>query len=390
MGRYQLVDADCHILEPRDIWQTWLPKKYHDKAPKLVKDADGGDAWLHAGATEPDPIGLVSTPGMPYDQFRWTGVTYDDARPGCYDGAQRLNDMNIDGVDAELLFAPQRTIGHFLGDDDDDFVLAGVDAYNNFLIEQFATADPSRLIAVGQIPSIGIDTAVDYVRKLKARGCKAVIISNWPAGGEGISDDDDAFWSAACDEGLPVCIHINLISRATRARQRAAADKAGGSRLYGSSQESKAKAKAVGNLGATFTIVASTIGDMIFTGVFERFPELHIALIETGIGWIPHLLEQLDDRYWRNRSWGNIPIAQPPSYYWHRNMAATFITDRIGIEVRHATGVDNIMWSSDYPHHGNDWPYSRKVIEDMMGHIPQDEKAKIAGGNAARIFHLED
>ena len=138
MGKYQLVDADCHILEPRDIWQTWLPKKYHDKAPKLVKDADGGDAWLHAGATEPDPIGLVSTPGMPYDQFRWTGVTYDDARPGCYDGAQRLNDMNIDGVDAELLFAPQRTIGHFLGDDDEDFVLAGVDAYNNVLIEQFA------------------------------------------------------------------------------------------------------------------------------------------------------------------------------------------------------------------------------------------------------------
>src|SRR5436853_5380542 len=215
-------------------------------ARKLVKDADGGDAWLHAGATEPDPIGLVSTPGMPYDQFRWTGVTYDDARPGCYDGAQRLNDMNIDGVDAELLFAPQRTIGHFLGDDDDDFVLAGVDAYNNFLIEQFATADPSRLIAVGQIPSIGIDTAVDYVRKLKARGCKAVIISNWPAGGEGISADVDPFWSAACDERLPVRVHLNLISRATRARRRTAADKARGSRLYGARPDRSAKAQAAG------------------------------------------------------------------------------------------------------------------------------------------------
>src|SRR5436190_17522465 len=84
MPRFEIVSADAHILEPTDIWDTWLPKKYQDKAPKLVKDADGGDAWLHAGAADPDPIGLVSTPGMAWDDFRWTGVTYDDARAGCY------------------------------------------------------------------------------------------------------------------------------------------------------------------------------------------------------------------------------------------------------------------------------------------------------------------
>jgi len=147
---YDIVSADAHILEPKDIWSTWLPAKYHDKAPKLVKDVDGGDAWLHAGAAEPDPIGLVSTPGMAWDNFRWTGVTYEDARAGCYNGAERLKDMDIDGVDAEVLFAPQRTIGHFLGDDDDDFVLAGVDAYNNFLAEEFCAPDPNRLIAMAQ------------------------------------------------------------------------------------------------------------------------------------------------------------------------------------------------------------------------------------------------
>src|SRR2546421_402732 len=131
MGKYGIVDADCHILEPPDLWKTWLPKKFQDMAPKLVKDVDGGDAWQHAGAP-----------------------------------------------------------------------------------------DPTRLIAVGQIPSIGIDTAVDYIRKLKARGVKAVLISNWPSGGESISDADDAFWAAAQDEGVPVCIHINLISRKTRQAQR--------------------------------------------------------------------------------------------------------------------------------------------------------------------------
>ena len=88
MSNHRIVDADCHILEPPDIWTNWLPEKYQDKAPKLVKDHAGGDAWLTAVGGDPDPIGLVSTPGMPWDQFRWFGVTYEEARAGCYNGAR--------------------------------------------------------------------------------------------------------------------------------------------------------------------------------------------------------------------------------------------------------------------------------------------------------------
>ena len=109
-----------------------------------------------------------------------------------------------------------------------------------------------------------------------------------------------------------------------------------------------------------FSMATGNITDMIFTGVFERFPELQVCWIETGVGWIPHFLECLDDRWWRNRVWGDLPLTEPPSSYWYRNNAATFIIDRTGVELRHRVGVDNMMWSSDYPHHGNDWPYSRK------------------------------
>jgi predicted TIM-barrel fold metal-dependent hydrolase len=390
MANYDIVDGDCHILEPRDIWQNWLPKKLQDKAPKLVKDADGGDAWQFAGFADPDPIGLVSTPGKPFDEFRWTGVTYEDARPGCYTGSERLADMDIDYVDAEILFPPQRTVGHFLGDEDDQFVLAGIEAYNNFLWEEFCAPDRDRLIGMAQIPSTGIDDAVDGIRKAKARGFKGVVMSCWPSGGDSISDADDPFWATAADEGVPVCIHINLISRRARQSQRKAAEKSaakGGGGIYGG-KAAKANAKAVAGLGSVFATVPSTIGQLIFTGTFERFPELHVAMIETGVGWIPHFLEQIDDRYWRNRSWGNIPIKEPPSFYWYRNMSATFITDRIGVENRHSVGVDNMMWSSDYPHHGNDWPYSRRTIDSMMSNIDRDERRRIVGANAARIFNL--
>jgi predicted TIM-barrel fold metal-dependent hydrolase len=390
MADYHIVDGDCHILEPPDIWRNWLPKELQDRAPKLAKDVDGGDAWQFAGGADPDPIGLVSTPGKPFDEFNWTGVTYEDARRGCYVGAERLADMDIDGVDAEILFPPQRTVGHFLGDEDDSFVLAGIEAYNNFLWEEFCAPDRDRLIGMAQMPSTGIDDAVDALRKAKARGFKGVVTSCWPSGGDSISDADDPFWAAASDEDIPVCIHINLASRRARQSQRRAAEAAaakGGGGIYGG-KAAKANAKAVAGLGSVFSTVPSTIGQLIFTGTFERFPELHVAMIETGVGWIPHFLEQIDDRYWRNRSWGNIPIKEPPSFYWFRNMSATFITDRNGVANRYGVGVDNMMWSSDYPHHGNDWPYSRMTIDSMMSNIDRDERRRIVGANAARIFGL--
>jgi len=387
MPEHPIVDADCHILEPPDIWANWLPEKFRDKAPKLVKDPEGGDAWLTAVGGDPDPIGLVSTPGKAWDDFRWFGVTYEEARRGCYNGAARLEDMDADGVSAEVLYPPQRTMSHFLGDDDDDFVLAGVEAYNNFLFEEFCAPDPKRLVGLAQIPSLGIDTSIDFLRKAKARGAKGVVISNWPSGAKSLSREDDPFWAAAVDEEIPVAVHINIISRKQRAAGRKAAAQAG-NKLYGSSSEA-AGAKAIGGMSHVFSMCAGNITAMLFQGVFERFPALQMCWIETGVGWLPHLIESIDDRYWRNRVWGQLPIKEPPSFYWYRNNAASFITDRSGIALRHLAGLENIMWSSDYPHHGNDWPYSRKTIDSLMGHIPAAERALIAGGNAARIWDLD-
>jgi predicted TIM-barrel fold metal-dependent hydrolase len=388
MSNSRIIDADCHILEPPDIWKNHLGSKWQEKAPKLVKDYQGGDAWLTAVGGQPDPIGLVSTPGMPFDKFRWYGVTYEEARAGCYNGAERLKDMEIDGVSAEVLFPPQRTMSHFLGDEDEDFVLAGVEAYNNFLFEEFCAPDPKRLVGMAQIPSIGIDSAIDGLRKAKARGAKGVVISNWPAGNDALSVDDDPFWAAAVDEGLPVTIHINIISRKQRMAGRKAAA-ARGSQLYDMSSEAT-RAKAIGGMSHVFSMATGCMTDMIFTGVFERFPELQVCWIETGVGWIPHFLECLDDRWWRNRVWGDLPLTEPPSFYWYRNNAASFIIDHTGVELRNRVGIDNMMWSSDYPHHGNDWPYSRRVIEDMMGSVAEDERSRISGGNAARIWNLDN
>lgn len=383
--KYEIVSADAHILEPPHIWKEWLPKKFQDRAPQLVKDEDGGDAWLFADSSQPNPIGLVSTPGVAWKDMAWTGVTYETARDGCYDGKARLQDMDYDGIDAEALFAPQRTISHFLGEKDEEFAIAGVEAYNNFLFEEFCAPDRDRLIPLYQISSINIEQSLKEVEDAADRGFKGVVISGWPSGGESISRDDDPFWAACQEAGLTVTNHITMIGRESRIKQAEAAKE---QVQTGNEKGRDAKAKAVGGLGSVFTRVPPNIAQIIVTGTFDRFPDLNVLFVEVGAGWIPHFLEQMDDRYWRNRAWAELELEHEPSYYWHHNCAATFIVDRSAILLRHSAGVDTILWSTDYPHHGNDWPYSRNTINNMMFDVPEDERHQIVAGNAVRLFDL--
>ncbi len=384
--RYEIISADTHILEPPDIWKNHLPKKFQENAPTLVKDHEGGDAWQFVGG-DPDPIGLVSTPGKRFEEFRWHGVSYDDIRPACYIGKERLGDMDIDGIDAEIHFPPQRTIGHWLGYPDPEVSLAGIDAYNDFLWNEWMEPDRERLVGLQQIPNLDVDTGVKYLRKSKDVGFKGVVISSWPTGGEDLSEEDDAFWAAAQELDIPVSIHIRLMSRGAgvKAFERGKATSPGVS-----DRTAKQKQKAVGGLASVFKDTPPIIGQLIFSGVFDRFPDLRIIFIETGVGWIPHFLEQMDDRYWRNRGWGGVELKREPSYYWYRNFAATFMVDFNGVQNRHAAGVDNIMWSTDYPHHGNDFPYSRKLINEMMAGVDQGERYKMLAGNAVRLWKLDE
>ena len=142
MRAYRLVDADCHTLEPPRLWETWLDRRFHDRAPKLVKDEEGGDAWSFGPGRPLMHICLVATPGMRYEDIKWKGYTYQDIRKSCFDGKARLEDMDADGVDAEFLYPSQRTMYHFMGQEDREFHRAGVRAYNDWLAEEFCAPDP--------------------------------------------------------------------------------------------------------------------------------------------------------------------------------------------------------------------------------------------------------
>ena len=379
MPKYRVINSDGHALEPPDMWERYLPDKFKDVAPKLVKDPKGGDAWQLQEGVPPMPLGLVTvTKGRSYEQFDWFGTSYQTMNPGCFDGKARLEENAFDGVDAEVLYPSQRTMGYFMGNPDDDFHRAGIDAYNTWLMQEFAAADPERLIALAQISNLGIETSIQDLEDAKEKGFRGVIVSRWPSGGEGgLSEDDDPFWAAAEELDLPVHIHVGVSgsTRRTGTPQRAATGSAGAG-------------MSLGMLGGAVGAFSGTMSEVILSGMLDRFPKLRLVAVEVGAGWIPNFLENLDDHYWRNRVWTNTKLELLPSEYFRRNWLATFIYEPFAVHVRSYIGMHNMMWATDYPHHRCDWPYSRKVIEEMFRDVPEDEKQIILCDNAVELYKL--
>jgi predicted TIM-barrel fold metal-dependent hydrolase len=371
MPEYRIIDADCHVVEPPHLWTAWLPKQYHDRAPKLVKDEEGGDAWSFGPGVPIMKIGLVATPGLRFEEMKWAGYTYETVRKGCWDGKARLEDMDFDGVDAEFIYPSQRTMNHFMGNEERDFHRAGIQAYNNYMAKEFCSADPDRLFFLAQMPNLGVDECIKELQRCREMGARGLIITAWPSGGDDLSPEDDRFFAVAQELKMPVSIHINIQRK----------------RNPKTTTEGPA---AIGNMALSGMIAFPPIMcELIMSGLFDRFPRLKIIGVETEVGWVPEALEQVDNFYWRNRTHTGVKIKELPSHYFHENFLCTFIQDRVGVKNRYLIGVKNMAWSSDYPHHGCDWPYSRKVIAEMFDGVPADERYQILAGNVAELYGLD-
>jgi uncharacterized protein len=383
MHRYRIISADGHVIEPPDLWQRYLPSRFHSRMPRLVKDPLGGDAWELVPGAPPMPLGLVTNAGewgKRYEDNAWYGWSYDDIRAGAFDGKERLLEQDIDGVDAEVIYPSQRTMGTFMAQEDDDYHLAGLEAYNTWLATDFNAVDPSRLLGLAQMPATDTTTAVKWLREAKAAGFRGVILSAYPSGGAELSADDDPFWEAAEQEAMPVHIHSGL----THAGKR----KAGAGAALQTAKAQFGALPGLQQMGGAVAGASEWLSRFIFSGMFDRFPALQMAAVECGAGWLPHFLEHMDDHWWRNRVWTKSTLRELPSEYFRRNWKVTFIREPFAVQTRHWIGVKNLMWSTDYPHHRHDWPYSRRVIEESFLGVPDDEKHAMVCGNAVDFYNL--
>jgi predicted TIM-barrel fold metal-dependent hydrolase len=215
-----------------------------------------------------------------------------------------------------------------------------------------------------------VEEAIAEMKRCKDKGFRGVILSTWPAGGDDLAEEDDRFFAAAQEMGLPVSIHINI-------------------RRKRSPKPTLEGPAAISSMAlAGMIMFPPVMSELIMSGLFDRFPKLQVVGVETEVGWIPEALEQLDNFYWRNRAHTGIQIKRLPSEYFHGHFTCTFIRDKVGVNNRYDIGVENMAWSSDFPHHGCDWPYSRKVVAEMFDRVPAAERHAICAGNMVRLYDL--
>jgi predicted TIM-barrel fold metal-dependent hydrolase len=209
------------------------------------------------------------------------------------------------------------------------------------------------------------------MRRCKEKGMRGVILTAWPNGGDTLGPEDERFFAAAQELAMPISIHIRILRPGRKAT----------GALEGPA--------AIANMAlAGMTLFPEVMAEIVMSGLLDRHPGLRFLGVETDVGWIPAALEQLDNFYWRNRAHTGLRIQRLPSEYFHGNWICTFIHDRVGIRNRYDVGVGNMAWSTDYPHHGNDWPYSRKVVGEMFDGVPAEERFRICAGNMIEAYGL--
>ncbi len=368
MRQYDIVSADDHVQEPPDTFVTRVPAKLRDRVPRVQRGADG-DAWVIDGKRGMT-FGVSFEGGKKFEDYKFKGLTLDDARPGAWNPVERLKDMDLDGVDAEVLY-PNLLAIYLI--EDLELQYACQRAYNDFLSE-FCGTDPARLLGLAMIPTDSVELGVQEIKRVsKKEGIRGFLLPTFPRGEPLNSASFEAIWAAAEAEGLPVHIHLRTGSRQTDA-------------LFNQDKKLFGNELAVLNLGALANYEA--LSRIIFGGILERYPKLKFVSTEGNIGWVPYFLERADRVYKRHRYWAKSDLPLPPSEYFHRQVLCTFVEDKVGVQVRHLVGINNIMWSADYPHTDTTFPHSHQYLDEHFQGVPAPERYQIVCGNAARLYGL--
>ncbi len=372
------VDADGHVLEPRDTWVDYIDPDFRDRAIRIVIDRRGDEVLLVDGRpVEAMRNGLAGLGGINLDPAealdRSGKLRYEDGcPPGGYDPAARLAVMDEEGIDVALLYP---TIGICWEGLVTDPALATAysRAYNRYIVD-FCAHDRRRLVPVAHISLIDEDGAVDEVVRAREAGCAAVYLSpDLPArAGRGLSDPAfERFWSALEDLDMPVGFHV--IVRDAPAFPPPKMERAEGRSLF-------AFAFLAIDVMAAFT-------EMLASGVLERHPRLRCTVLESGATWIAAWLDRMDHKFEVMRT--ITPTSLKPSEYFFRQCIVSADPDETVIApIIEAVGSDYFVWASDYPHIDASFGVVGE-IRSRLKPLSDEDQAKVLGGNALRFYGLE-
>jgi predicted TIM-barrel fold metal-dependent hydrolase len=361
-NKYFMVSADCHANEPATLWAERIDARYRDRLPRVVTDANGVK-WRVSEGHRPDRLRVDELEGE--DMVR--------QKAGA-DPRERLRDQDRDGIDAEIIF-PNKGLAMW-ATPDAAFAQAQCRVFNDWAWETFGPYN-DRLSPVAAIATADLEGSIAEVQRVAALGFRALTLPCKPVWGPHDVDHPnynlpmfDPLWAVIQDTGLPITFHVST-GRDPRAAR--------------------------GNGGAVINYVSHSlsptiepVANLCASGVLQRFPRLRFATIEAGIGWLPWLLDAMDEAYRKHHFWVRPKLEHLPSEYFRLHGFASFQEDAAGLTLAERYGLtDTLMWGNDYPHHEGTWPHSAEAIERTMGGLTDAARAKVLGLNAARLFRFD-
>jgi predicted TIM-barrel fold metal-dependent hydrolase len=368
-----LISVDDHLVEPPTLFDGHIPAKYKDSAPKVVRQEDGSDVWTFNGAVIPN-IGLNAVAGRPREEYGIEPTAFDEMRPGCYDINERVKDMDAGGLLGSMCFPsfPGFSARLFAAAEDKDLALAVLQAYNDWHVDEWCASAPGRFIPMG-IPVLwDPELAAAEVRRLAEKGVHSLTFTENPAalGYPSFHTDHwDPLWRALVETDTVLSIHLGSSGQLTVTAPDAPVD-------------------------VMITLqpmnICQAASDLLWSRIPKLYPSIKIALSEGGTGWIPYFLDRLDRTYEMHHAWtGQNFDGRLPSEVFRQHFLTCFISDPVGIKLRHDIGLDNIAWECDYPHSDSSWPNAAEELARATAGVPDDELNKITYENAMRWYSYD-
>jgi len=384
----KIISIDDHVIEHPRVWLDRLPAALQDRGPRIIEDEQGHHVWKYDGDLYPQ-IGLNAVAGKDPKDFGMEPVRYDDMIPGCYDPAERVKDMDIDGVQAEMCYPsfPGFAGGVFQRARDKDLAYACIRAWNDWQLDEWCAQAPARFLPLSLVPTWDPRATAEEIRRVAAKGSKIISFPDGPVPLGLPSFHHKTHWEPvwdACEEtGLPLGLHFGSGSFVP------------GFSFIGSTSTSRPMGESddehVPSLVATAVFATNSMwstADIVLSGMLQRHPGLKIVLAEGGIGWIPYQIERMDYSWGRHRWYQEVSKTDRPSDLFKKHFWGCFVEDYHGIANRHTIGVENILVEVDYPHSDSNWPNSRKQIAENLADVPDDEARMIVETNARKLLNF--
>ena len=369
---FPIISADSHSNEPESLYDR-LPTEYRSRAPHEAV-VNGQRCLIYEGQP-PVPM-EAPNPLNEDDMNRYWRVEGEELgrvqhRAGGVDVNLRMADLERDGVSAEVIY-PQAVFKLF-SSPDPGYQLALAQLYNDWHDEIFG-GSPDTFVVSAQIPVIDIEDGISEAKRAADMGYRSfslpVVMPTVPYN----RPEYEPFWAAVQDTGVPLAFHVFTGGPTGQSPSKVPYKTEAGSDYLG---------QVLGMTHAMFPMV-----QLITSGACAKYPDLKFVLVESGIGWLAWLLYQMDDNHHRRHMWEVPRLEMLPSEYFKRQGFATFGDDLPGLLAREITGVECLMWGSDYPHDEGTFPHSREVIDRIFKGIPEDETRKIVRDNAAKLYNF--